>query len=79
MEIKVIGKKSHCKTKMIKNLKKALRRMNFFPNVKILDTHKIMKDYHNINMPLLVIDDKVVNNSTVLSDRQIKSFIELLA
>ena len=73
MEIKVIGTNSSNRIKLIKNIKKATDNN--------IDIKLVEKDnrYNITNTPALVINDKIISQGKVLSEREIKKFIEVLA
>jgi protein-disulfide isomerase len=73
VEIKVIGTNSSNRIKLIKNVKKATDN-----KVDIRLEEKDNK-YNISNTPALIINDKVISQGKILSEREIKKFIEVLA
>lgn len=70
MNIKIIGADCSNGMKLKKNLKKALKQLNL--NFKINEISKNEKNkYGIINIPALIIDDKLINHGDVISERQI--------
>lgn len=77
MKIKVIGKNSSNRIKLIKNLNKAIKEVNVFPDITILENDKSLKQYQNIATPILMINDKIVSNGKILTNKEIKHFIKI--
>lgn len=78
MKIKLIG--SDCKNgiKLKKNIFKVCKEGKNNLEIELLDV-KSGKDKYNISsFPALVIDNKVISQGKVLTDRQIKHYIEIL-
>jgi hypothetical protein len=78
MNIKIIGKNSSNRIKLIKNLNKAIKDIDSYPDIEILDDESIINQYQNVSTPILIINDKIVSDGKILSDREIKKFIKIL-
>lgn len=78
MKIQIIGKNSSNRIKLIKNLEKSLKRKNLFTKIELLEDEKNIKNLNISNPPALIINDKVISQGKVLSEREIGKFIEIL-
>jgi hypothetical protein len=78
MQIKIIGKNSTNRIRLIKNLYKAIEKINYNFDIEILDDNKTIKQYQDISMPILMINNKIISNDEVLSENEIKKFINVL-
>lgn len=78
VNIKVIGVNCSNGMKILKNLSKVERELDMEFNIEKIDS--TYKKKYNINViPALMIEDKVVSNGNVLTDREIKNYIKELA
>ena len=78
VNIKVIGANCSNGMKILKNLSKVERELDMEFNIEKIDS--TYKKKYNINViPALMIEDKVVSNGNVLTDREIKNYIKELA
>ena len=75
MEIKIIGKNSSNRMKLLKNVEKALETKENICNIQILENDKYKQIYHVVNTPALLIDGKVISQGKILTEREIKRFI----
>ena len=75
MEIKVIGKNSSNRMKLLKNIEKVLEMKENICNIQILEDDKYKQIYHVANTPALLIDGKVISQGKILTEREIKRFI----
>lgn len=78
MEIKIIGKNSSNRMKLVKNVGRALEEIKGKISVLLLDEQKYLDKYGISNVPALVINDKVISQGKVLDEKQIKNFIRIL-
>jgi hypothetical protein len=78
MNIKIIGKNSSNRIKLIKNLNKAIKNIDTYADIEILDDEDIINQYQNISTPILIINNKIISDGKILSDREIKRFIKVL-
>ena len=79
MEIKIIGKNSSNRIKLQKNIEKCMKEIEENLKVEICEDDKEIQKYNISNTPALVINDKVVSQGKVLTDREIKKYLKLLA
>ena len=79
MEIKIIGKNSSNRIKLIKNINKVEKEMDENLDIEILEDDKSIKKYQNTATPILMVNNKIVSNGKILTDREIKQFIRLCA
>lgn len=75
MNIKIVGTNSSNKIKLIKNVKKSLStlKLDFTPTILNVITDK---NYNVKNPPLLVINDDVISEGKVLTEREISKYIK---
>lgn len=79
MEIKIIGKNSSNRIKLLKNINKVQKEMDENLDIEILEDDKSIKKYQNTATPILMINNKIVSNGKILTDREIKHYIKLCA
>ena len=79
MEIKVIGKNSSNRIKLIKNLNKAMKNVDIDTNIEIIEDDKSLIEYQNIATPILMINSKIISNGKILTDKEIVKFINVLS
>ncbi len=75
MEIKIIGKNSSNRMKLLKNVEKVLETKENVCNLQILEDDKYKQIYHVVNTPALLIDGKVMSQGKILTEREIKRFL----
>ena len=78
MEIKILGKNSSNRTKLLKNIGKAIQDEKGGINIEIIEDQEIINKYKVSNTPCLVINDKVISQGKILTDREIKNYIKVL-
>jgi len=78
MEIKIIGKDSSNRMKLVKNVGRALEEIKGKINVLLLEEQQDLEKYGISNVPALVINDKVISQGKVLREKEIKNFIRIL-
>ena len=78
MEIKILGKNSSNRTKLLKNIGKATQDEKVGINIEIIEDQEIINKYEVSNTPCLVINDKVISQGKILTDREIKNYIKVL-
>lgn len=78
MEIKILGKNSSNRTKLLKNIEKATQDKKGEINIEIIEGKEIINKYEISNTPCLVINDKVISQGKILTDREIKNYIKVL-
>lgn len=71
MNIKIIG--THCSNgmKLLKAVSKALEQYRGTNTIELLDNQKHISRYNVSNIPALVINEKVVSEGKVLTEREI--------
>lgn len=79
MNIKVIGTSSSNRMKLVKNIIKALKELNLNIIPEIIDDNNSLIKYKNKNTPILIINETIVSNGNILSEREIKNYLKLLA
>ena len=75
MEIKIIGKNSSNRRKLLKNVEKALEAKENICNIQILEDDKYKQIYHVANTPALLINSKVISEGKILTEKEIKRWI----
>lgn len=79
MEIKIIGKESSNRMKLIKNVGKAMEKIKGKISVSLLEDEKDAKKYNVYNAPALIINEKVISQGKVLNEKEIVNYIRILA
>ena len=79
MEIKILGKNSSNRIKILKHLERSLKNIgiNSIDITMIEDDSEIQK-YHVSNTPSIVINEKVVSEGKILTERELKNYIKIL-
>ncbi len=75
MEIKIIGRNSSNRMKLLKNVERALNTIANICNIQILENDRYKQIYHVVNTPALIIDGKVISQGKILTEKEIKRFI----
>lgn len=78
MNIKIYGKNSSNRTKLLKNVGKATLEKKGNIEIEIIEDESKLKEYNITNTPGLVINGKVISQGKILTDREIKNYIRLL-
>lgn len=77
MELKLIGSNTSNGMKILKNIKKFERQENIILNVVEIPTAE--KEKYNIKIvPTLIINDKIISQGNIISERDLKNFIKPL-
>ena len=79
MEIKIIGKNSSNRIKMMKNLEKSMKGIEEKINIEICEDDKEIQKFNISNIPALMINGKVVSQGKILTDKEIKKYVKLLS
>ena len=79
MEIKVLGKNSSNRMKMIKNKEKGTSNEKVNIEVTLLEDEKYLSKYGISNTPALVINDKVISQGKILTEKEIKHYLKILS
>ena len=77
MEIKIIGENSSNRIKLLKNVNKSVKNLKGKFEIVLLENEK--DKYGIINTPSLVINEKVVSQGKVLTEREITNYIKVLS
>lgn len=75
MNIKIVGTNSSNKIKLIKNIKKSINNLKMDQEPNILNVISD-KNYAVKNPPLLIINDNVISEGKVLTEREISKYIK---
>ncbi len=79
MEIKIIGKNSSNRMKLMKNIERASSNIEEKIDITLLEDEKSLTKYNITNSPALVIAEKAVSQGKVLNEKEIKNYIKLLS
>lgn len=79
MEIKVLGKNSSNRMKLLKNIEKGTSNEKGNIEVTLLEDEKYLSKYGISNTPALVINDKVINQGKILTEKEIKHYLKILS
>lgn len=79
MEIKIIGKNSSNRMKLMKNIERASSNIEEKIDITLLEDEESLNKYNITNSPALVIADKIVSQGKVLNEKEIKNYIKLLS
>ncbi len=77
MTIKILGKDSSNKMKLIKHTKKALKAIKDI-KIKLEIINNELNRYNITNYPALFINDKKISEGKILTEREIKNYIKIL-
>lgn len=76
MEIKIIGENSSNRIKLLKNIHKATKNIKGNFEISLIEKNE---KYGIGNTPILVINEKVISQGKVLTDREIINYIKVLS
>lgn len=79
MEIKVLGKNSSNRMKLLKNIEKETSNEKGNIEVTLLEDEKYLSKYGISNTPALVINDKVISQGKILTEKEIKHYLKILS
>lgn len=79
MEIKVLGKNSSNRMKLLKNIEKGTSNEKGNIEVTLLEDEKHLSKYGISNTPALVINDKVISQGKILTEKEIKHYLKILS
>ena len=79
MEIKVLGKNSSNRMKLLKNIEKGTSNEKGNIEVTLLEDEKYLSKYGISNIPALVINDKVISQGKILTEKEIKHYLKILS
>ncbi len=79
MKINIIGENSSNRMKLLKNLNKVTKNENIDIEINVIDDKETLSKYKDKNKPILMINEKIVSNGKILTDREIKNYIKIFA
>ncbi len=79
MNVKIIGSESSNRIKLLKNLNKAIDSLKMHVTPTIEEDERSIKNYNITNIPALIINDKVISQGKVLTEKEIVKFLKVLS
>ncbi len=79
MKIQIIGENSSNRMKLLKNLNKVTKNSDIDIDIVVVDDEKSLEKYKNVNKPIFIINDKIISNGKILTDREIKNYVKIFA
>lgn len=79
MNVKIIGSESSNRIKFLKNLNKAIDSLKMHVTPTIEKDERTIKNYNITNTPALIINDKVISQGKVLTEKEIVKFLKVLS
>ena len=79
MKINIIGENSSNRMKLLKNLNKVTKNENINIEINVIDDKETLSKYKDKNKPILMINEKIISNGKILTDREIKNYIKIFA
>lgn len=79
MDVKIIGSESSNRIKLLKNLNKAIDSLKMHVTPTIEEDERSIKNYNITNTPALIINNKVISQGKVLTEKEIVKFLEVLS
>ena len=79
MNVKIIGSESSNRIKLLKNLNKAIDSLKMHVTPTIEEDERRIKNYNITNTPALIINDKVISQGKVLTEKEIVKFLKVLS
>lgn len=79
MNAKIIGSESSNRIKLLKNLNKAIDSLKMHVTPTIEDDERSIKNYNITNTPALIINNKVISQGKVLTEKEIVKFLKVLS
>ena len=78
MEIKILGKNSSNRMKLLKNLSKTIKETDEKVSIEIVEDEKTISKLNISNTPALIINNKIISQGKVLTEKEIKNYIRIL-
>ena len=79
MEIKILGKNSSNRIKILKHLERSLKNIGLNSiDITMVEDDSEIKKYPVSNTPSIVINEKVVSEGKILTERELKNYIKIL-
>ena len=79
MKINIIGENSSNRMKILKNLKKVTKKTDINIEINVIDDKETLSKYKDKNKPILMINEKIISNGKILTDREIRNYIKIFA
>ena len=65
--------------KLLKNLNKVTKNEDINVEINVIDDKETLSKYKDKNKPILMINEKIISNGKILTDREIKNYIKIFA
>ena len=65
--------------KLLKNLNKVTKNEDINIEINVIDDKETLSKYKDKNKPILMINEKIISNGKILTDREIKNYIKIFA
>lgn len=79
MKINIIGENSSNRMKLLKNLNKVTKNEDINVEINVNDDKETLSKYKDKNKPILMINEKIISNGKILTDREIRNYIKIFA
>lgn len=79
MKINIIGENSSNRMKLLKNLNKVTKNEDINIEINVIDDKETLSKYKDKNKPIPMINEKIISNGKILTDREIKNYIKIFA
>ena len=79
MKINIIGENSSNSMKLLKNLNKVTKNEDINVEINVIDDKETLSKYKDKNKPILMINEKIISNGKILTDREIRNYIKIFA
>lgn len=79
MKINIIGENSSNRMKLLKNLNKVTKNEDINVEINVIDDKETLSKYRDKNKPILMINEKIISNGKILTDREIRNYIKIFA
>lgn len=79
MKINIIGENSSNRMKLLKNLNKITKNEDINIEINVIDDKETLSKYKDKNKPILMINEKIISNGKILTDREIRNYIKIFA
>ena len=79
MKINIIGENSSNRMKLLRNLNKVTKNEDINVEINVIDDKETLSKYKDKNKPILMINEKIISNGKILTDREIRNYIKIFA
>lgn len=79
MNVKIIGSELSNRIKLLKNLNKAIDSLKMHVTPTIEEDERSIKNYNITSTPALIINNKVISQGKVLTEKEIVKFLKVLS